>query len=155
MNSLLFLWVFVCTLVGSADARAALGDKKTGDYNRCMEIAKMIREKGITHLDGHGKIISWQSKIGVSCMSCDPVHQECVPGCQDLIDHLYWACETETMEYGDYLDPHQTVSGNWEAAKPKLMIMANRCGCGAASTVTISAMVMLVSLYAVFRTYQA
>jgi hypothetical protein len=40
-----------------------------------------------------------------SCSSCDPARPECAPGCQELIDTIYRACDGICLPDGYYFDP--------------------------------------------------
>ena len=150
--------------VGAAEegleADFSLGEKKTGDYTLCQDIAQEIRKKGAMlyykkdgnpatpvptpanwapHLrddfilrNDKGIMVGWKSLPQKSCMSCAPAQQRCPVGCQDLIDHLYWACDGSKLSFGDYYDPPMQISGNWDQAKPKLNIAISKCGCNGA-----------------------
>ncbi|KAJ1431611.1 hypothetical protein B484DRAFT_327811, partial [Ochromonadaceae sp. CCMP2298] len=67
-----------------------------------------------------------------SCMACDPAVPECGEDCQGSIGAMYVECDSICLPDGYYFDALSTVSGCWEAAKPELKIMVERCGCDAA-----------------------
>ena len=161
------------------EADFSLGEKKTGDYTLCQDIAQEIRKKGTTlyyqkagrsgretpvptpanwevHLrddfilrNEKGIMVGWKSKPERSCMSCAPAQQRCPVGCQDLIDHLYWACDGAHLSFGDYYDPPMQINGHWEDAKPQLKIAIAKCGCSAAAQRALASVVaMAIALLA-------
>jgi len=67
-----------------------------------------------------------------SCSNCDPAIPTCNPGCQDLIDTVYHACDQIELPDGYYYDPINELSGVWEDNLVQYKINVERCGCNAA-----------------------
>ena len=103
---------------------ATLGDKTTGDYLKCMQVAVMLRDRNKFQNELGENVIGMTRQ---SCMDCEPnpaqelpwgggtrnpppphldwksdLVDSCPDGCQELIDHFYWACETEKLHYCEY-----------------------------------------------------
>jgi len=68
-----------------------------------------------------------------SCSNCAPTVPTCSPGCQDLIDTVYWACAEIEIPDGYYFDPINELDGVWEDNLGIFKINVERCGCNSAS----------------------
>jgi len=99
--------------------------------HRCVWASNKLRKTGDGSTPG-------------SCSNCDPTASTCSPGCQDLIDTVYWACAEIDMPDGYYFDPINELSGVWEDNLDTFKINVERCGCNSATRGLSGSLILVV-----------